>query len=349
MGYLDEVNDEIKEYYKMLSTEIPEFLYGYIDTKAMRRIGKISCWCGTDLTNVFENKYPYSNLEHSIAVALIVWNFTKDKKQTLAGLFHDIATPTFKHCIDFMNGDYEKQESTEEQTREIIENSEEIMALLKRDNVKVEEVMDYHIYPIADNDTPKLSSDRLEYTFTNGIYFDKPVWDLNTIKEIYEDIEILTNEDNIQELGFKNIEIAEKFIEGASKLWPKWISNEDKTTMQFIADIVREMNKNGLLEIKDLYKYSEKEIVQKIKNCGIPRIQEGFDKFQKATRVYGSDKPVPNKYCVSIEAKRRYIIPLVKQKDKARRITEVSKEAKEIIEKYLNHKTEKYSYFDFNF
>ena len=70
-----------------------------------------------------QNRFFYSNLEHSIGVALIVWNFTKDKKQTLAGLFHDISTPVFKHCIDFLNGDYETQESTEELTTYMIKNS----------------------------------------------------------------------------------------------------------------------------------------------------------------------------------------------------------------------------------
>ena len=58
-----------------------------------------------------------------------------------------------------MNGDHEKQESTEELTTKIISESKEIMHLLNRDNIKIEEVSDYHIYTIADNDTPKLSSD----------------------------------------------------------------------------------------------------------------------------------------------------------------------------------------------
>lgn len=44
-------------------------------------------------------------------------------KKTLSGLFHDIATPCFKHCIDFMNGDYETQESKEDLTKNIIQNS----------------------------------------------------------------------------------------------------------------------------------------------------------------------------------------------------------------------------------
>lgn len=56
-------------------------------------------------------------------------------------------SPTFKHCIDFLNGDAETQESTEQQPLEVISN--------------------YKIYPIADNETPKLSADRLEYTFMN--------------------------------------------------------------------------------------------------------------------------------------------------------------------------------------
>lgn len=348
MNYIDTLNDEIKEYYKILSKDFPEFLYKYINTKEMLRISGTGCACGTDWTNIFHNKFYYSNLAHSIGVALIVWKFTKDKKQTLAGLFHDIATPTFKHSIDFMNGDYLTQESTEEQTREIIENSKEIMFLLKRDNIKIEEVMDYHIYPIADNDTPKLSAARLEYTLANGIYF-RPVWNLETIKEIYNDIEILENEDGIQELGFKTKEIAEKFIENASKIWPWWISNEDKVVMQFWADIVRKMNEYKLLTIEDLYRYSEEEIINKIKNCGIPEIEEGFKKFQQAEKVYGSEEFVPNKYCINIDAKRRYIVPLVKTGNTSKRIDEISNLAREQIQQYLDYKTTKYAYLDFDF
>jgi len=64
----------------VLSDEIPNFLYDYINTPAMQRIGKIGCGCGTDYTKIFKNKFFYSNLEQSIGIALIVWNFTKDKK-----------------------------------------------------------------------------------------------------------------------------------------------------------------------------------------------------------------------------------------------------------------------------
>ena len=168
--YMKNLNEEIQEYLKILSPNFPEWLLEYIYTPEMLRLDKIGMSCGTFYTKVYNDKYFYSTLTHSVAVALIIWNFTHDRKQTIAGLFHDIATPTFKHCIDFMNGDSEHQESTEERTEQIIRNSKEIMKLLKRDNIKIDEVADYHIYPIADNDTPMLSADRFEYTLSGGLY-----------------------------------------------------------------------------------------------------------------------------------------------------------------------------------
>lgn len=347
-SYLNNLNETIKQYFKILSDEIPDFLYEYINTPEMQRIGAIGCACGTDYTKIFNNKFFYSNLEHSVAVALIIWNFTKDKKQTLAGLFHDIATPVFKHCIDFMNGDHEKQESTEELTTQIISNSKEIMRLLNRDGIKIEEVDNYHLYPIADNDTPQLSADRLEYTFANGLYF-KEVWNVKEIKQIYNNIEVQKNENGIEELGFKDKHIAEKFIEGASKLWPLWISNEDKLTMQFIADTVKRMSEKNLITINDLYTLTEEQVIDKIEKCEEDNISNCFKLFRETTQIGESDKPVKNKYCISINAKKRYVIPLAKTENGIKRINEISDIAKSNIENYLNYKTKKYAYLDFNF
>ena len=344
--YFENLNETIKQYFGVLSNEFPDFLYEYIDIHPMQRIGKIGCGCGTDYTKVFDHKFFYTNLEHSIGVALIVWNFTKNKKQTLAGLFHDIATPAFKHCIDFMNGDHEKQESTEELTTKIISESKEIMALLNRDGIKVEEVADYHIYPIADNDTPKLSADRLEYTFSNGLYF-KVVWDVEEISEIYKNIEVQVNEEGIEELGFKDKEHAEQFIEGAHKLWPLWISKEDKLCMQFIADTVKKMVEGKELSLEDLYNLPEKQVVEMIENSPNKQISEEFKKFRNATKVYESDMPVKNKYCRNVKGKRRYINPLVKTIDGYKRINEVSEQSSKRIEEYLKYKTKEYLYFDF--
>ena len=332
--YFKTLNNEVKEYFNILSPDFPNWLLEYINTPEMERISKISMSCGTDYSSCFNIRYWYSNLDHSVGVALIIWHFTKDKKQTLAGLFHDIATPVFKHCIDFMNGDSETQESTEEKTTDIIRNSKEIMQLLKRDGIKLEEVCDYKIYPIADNDTPKLSADRFEYTFASGLTFFR-VWELDKIRRIYNDVIVLKNEQGIDELGFKHKEICEEYIDIISRLWPEWVSDKDRIVMQFLADICKSMNVKGYLTIEDLYNLSEQEVINKILNCEDRYLKESFKLFQNTDTVYQSLIPIEGKYCTNVKSKIRYIIPLVETKDGAIRINKISDKANNKIIEYL--------------
>lgn len=348
-NYFENLDENLKRYFEILSPEIPEFLNEYIQTPEMKKQAGISCTCGLFYSKIFDCRFWYSSLDHSVAVALIIWNFTKNKKQTLAGLLHDISTPAFKHCIDFLNGDYEKQESTEDLTTHIIENSKEIMELLKRDNIKVEEVNDYHIYPIADNDTPKLSADRLEYTLSNGLGVQKRLWDLDTVQQVYENIEVQVNEDGIEELGFKSFDIAEKFVDTMIKLSLLYRSNEAKISMQFLVDIIKKMAEHDLITKKDLYVLSEKEIIEKIENCEIDNISKKFKLWRNSTKIGEGDEPMQGKYCIDLNVKIRYIVPLVRQENKFLRITEISDKVRKDIEEYLSYRTPKYAWLDFDF
>ena len=350
-NYLQSLDEETREYFKILSPDFPEWLLDYINTPEMLRLRGISNACVTDYTKLYNHWAFYDVLEHSIGCALIVWNFTKDKKQTLSALFHDISTPVFKHCIDFLNGDYEKQESTEDLTVDMIKNSEEIMSLLIRDGLKLEEVSDYHIYPIADNDSPKLSSDRLEYTFMNGIKMNYGIkFSLIDIKEIYEDLEIQINEDGIEEICFRTKKIAEKFIFMASILWPNWCDNRYKITAQFFVDTVKRLGDLGELSREDLYLYSKEEVIWKMNNSSDKSLSDIFKLFQNSVYFFESDvKPLDNSYVISFNCKKRYINPLVNVNGEYKRIYDVSDIARNRIDGFLNFETKKYAYFDFNF
>ena len=64
--------------------------------------------------------------------------------------------------------------------------------MLNRDNISIDEVADYHIYPIADNDSPRLSSDRLEYTFQNGLKMNYGIkFSLDDILLFYQNLDFL--------------------------------------------------------------------------------------------------------------------------------------------------------------
>jgi len=347
--YIENIDPILKDYYKILSEDFPDFLLEYIDTPRMMKQDRISCSCGTYYSKIHDIKLWYSSLQHSIAVALVIWHFTHDKKQTLAGLFHDISTPAFKHCIDFMNGDHENQESTEDLTTTMIKESKEIMELLERDGIKLEEVADYHIYPVADNDTPMLSADRLEYTLSNGLGQVKKIWDLDEIKEIYDDITIVEKENGEPEMCFNTIEKAERFVEVMSELSILYMDDKRRFTMQFLADVMKRMSQEGIITVNDLYELSEEEIINIIKNCKEYNIAECFDIWQNGTKVETSDKVQPDKYCINVKAKKRYINPLVKTEDGIKRIADISEKAKKCIDNCLNYTFDRYVYMDFNF
>lgn len=341
MNYLDNVDKRIIEYFNILEPCFPQWLNEYINTKELLSQKYISVTCGTIYSNLFENNFFYSSLDHSVAVALIIWHFTHDKKQTLSGLFHDIATPAFKHCVDFLNGDYMTQESTEDLTTEIIKNSNEIMKLLERDNIKISEINDYHIYPIADNDTPRLSSDRLEYSLSNALLIYE-LLGINTIKEIYNNIEIQTNEDNEIELGFKSKMIARKFVKITSKL--SVIYREDRTrySMQFIADILKKLNEEKKISRQDLYNLKESEVIDIIESS---KYKDIFKLWRNASKIKTSKSEPKNVYYVHHGAKIRYIDPLVNGK----RISTICEIANNMINQNLSYDMNNYVYLDFKF
>lgn len=347
-NYFENLNEELKEYFKILSPEIPEFLEEYIDVPEMDRISKISMFCGKDYAEAYGTRYFISNLDHSVGVALIIWHFTHDKKQTIAGLYHDIATPVFKHCIDFMNGDAEKQESTEERTLEIIKGSKEIMALLERDNIKLEEIADYKKYPIADNDVPRLSADRFEYHFTNGLSLS-PVFEIDEIREFYDNVFVAKNEDGIDELCFKDLDVCERYLQKASMLWHLWADELNNVFMNFLGDVCKAMSNKGYLKVSDLYALSEAEIIEKIRNCEDEYISSRFKELQTTRNVFVSPLELKESYCVKMKAKRRYINPLVEAAEGVKRIYDVSSVAKMAIDSYLSKEFDGYGCFDFDF
>ena len=341
MKYIDSVDKRVLDYFNVLEPNFPEWLNDYIETKELLKQKYISVTCGKIYSNLFEIDFFFSSLEHSIAVALIVWHFTHDKKQTLSGLFHDIATPVFKHCVDFLNGAYMTQESTEDLTSKIIGSSKEIMDLLKRDNIKLEEVDDYHIYPVADNDTPKLSADRLEYSLSNALLTYK-LSNIDDIKKIYNDVILDKDEEDTLELSFKSKATALEFAKITSKL--SIIYRDDKTrySMQLLADIIKKLNEDRLITKKDLYNMKELEVIEIIENS---KYKDIFNIWKNAKNIKVSKEKPENVYFVHHGAKIRYIDPLVNKK----RISSISEEAKEEIDKNLSYDMNNYVYLDFNF
>ncbi len=277
------MNKDIYNYYlKTLNYDkIPYFLKKYLNVPSLIRLKNIGYFCGMDYAskNIYDFKEKISRYDHSLTVALLTWKFTNDKVATLAGLFHDIATPCFSHVIDYMNKDYENQESTEEYTKEIIMSDKKLQEYLKEDNISCNDIINFKKYSIVDNDRPKLCADRLDGIILTGIAWTKAI-DNDDINNIISDLYIYNNEDNEKELGFKSKDIALKVLEISDEINEYCHSNSDNYMMELLAHITKMAIQNRIIDYKELYFLDELTLLNKIESSNIKKLNQLVNKFK---------------------------------------------------------------------
>ena len=317
------------ELWQLYSNEMPDFIRLLSETPPMQRLKKIGMNCGCEYVALHRDDMcrRYTRFEHSVGVALIVWHFTEDVKQAIAGLFHDISTPAFAHVVDFLNGDHLTQESTESRTAEMIDNSPEIQAILSGLALTTADVSDYHLYPIADNASPQLSADRLEYTFGNFIQYG--VCGIEDITRFYRALSAGTNEQGQPEIIFSDRTIAEEFALRSMKCSYVYISDSDRFTMQYLAEVLKTAIGSKALTIDDLYTTEERVIRKLQKN----RINDNmWYTYTKIKAVRRTSQPATDTFCVKVNAKRRYLDPFVKN---VGRVTQFSGDYRAEVKKFL--------------
>jgi len=287
--------------------EIPDFLREFTATPPLLRLKEVGMNCGCEYTSFprFRGLRPYSRYDHSVGAALIVWHFTNSREQSLAALFHDVTTPVFAHVVDFLNGDHLRQESTEAGVAECLAESGEVCALLEKYSITVDHISDYHRYPIADNDSPALSADRLEYTMGN--LFNYGFARLEEIQTMYDDLEVGTDEAGQPELTFRTPEIATKFTRRALQNSRIYVADEDRFAMEALAHLLRQAVEKGVLKRKDLMT-TEPQVIAKLEaddTCAA-----AWRNFRRYARILRSETKPKDGFWVSVNAKKRWIDPL---------------------------------------
>ena len=366
----------LARYQKILCPEFPDFLKKYLDLKILTRLKGIGLLCGTDWTPLFHNRFYYSRYDHSLNCALIVWNWTGDKKMTLAAFLHDVSTPAFSHVIDFKNGDALTQESTEDKNAAMIRSDPELAAALALDGLTAADVDDYHKYSICDNEVPQLSADRLEYMFPSGAALEG--WfSLRAIKRFYGDLVLAKDERGNLEFAFKTKKIAFDYFKRILKIGYFLQRNKDKIAMELMARVVDKAIACGALREEELWQLSERDIIGRWDGMLEARETDAslgtnealdflrlYKTYRTMKKVRGAAAPLSDHFCVQLAVKRRWINPLVAAdslglandsgaklqsdaslgaNEAARRICDVSARAKKAAEKFLAYNDTPYA------
>ena len=112
--------------------------------------------------------------------------------------------------------------------------------------------------------------------------------------------------------------------------------------MQFLADILKRLEKDGKITKNDLYNFKESEVIDVIKSSKYGDI---FQSWRDAKEIKVSSEPPNSVYSVSCDSKIRYINPLLN----GVRIADINSEANEAISNNLSYEPADYCYLDFDF
>ena len=295
------------QYYlnKLGYPNIPNFLIKYLNCPSLLRLKQVGYFCGMDYASkdIYNFSEHITRFDHSLTTALLVYKITKNEKATVAALFHDIATPCFSHVIDYMNKDYEHQESTEELTTSVIMGDNYLQCCLKKDHINPEDIINFKQYTIVDNERPKLCADRLDGIILTGIGWTKDITKKD-IDTILEDIIIINNEYNEQEIGFKNIDVAKRVLEISDNIDNYCHSVEDNYMMLLLAKITKIAIEKGYIGYEDLYYINENSLFEILNSKKDIELKNFLNQFKEIKKEEIPNIKIPN-------VKKRILSPIV--------------------------------------
>jgi len=292
---------------------IPGFLRACAETPPMQRLRFVGMNCGCEYTSLprFAGLPPYSRYDHSLGVALIVWRFTRDRRQAAAGLLHDLASPVFAHVVDFLRGDYLKQESTEDGTEAMIAGSAELQAVLQKYGLTTWDVCDYHRYTIGNS---------VRFGFCTA----------GEAKRFCGALAVGTNERGDEELMFTNAPAAEAFAMAALACSRVYTSDEDRYAMQILSEILRRAIGLRVIREEELHA-TEPEVIRSLLSDA--RTAPLWERYRALRRIASAPRPGAEGCWRRIAAKKRYIDPMVLGRG---RVSELSPAFADSLRAYLS-------------
>ena len=296
------------DYLDIYKTETPDFLARICRTPPLRRLRDVGMNCGCEYTAFprFRSIARYTRFEHSLGAALIVWRFTADEKQAVSALLHDVATPVFAHVVDFLHGDYLEQTATESGTAGLIRADAALAAELAALGLRPEDVEDYHRFPVADNDAPRLSADRLDYTMGNALNFSFA--SRGELAALFADLRVGENESGETELMFGDPDRALRFAALALDCAKVYVCDADRYAMQTLAELLRGALDAGVIAPAALTG-TETELIAALETD--ERFAARWRGFRALSRTERSETPDGREGWRRIPAKKRRIDPYV--------------------------------------
>lgn len=281
-----------------------------INSELFQRLKKINQF---GLPNKYYHKVGFSRYEHSIGVYILLDKLGATEEEKISGLLHDISHTAFSHLVDWVIGDVENENYQDNRHHTVLE-SKEISDILQKYGYSSERVANESIFPLLEQDLPRLCADRIDYSLREG---DAKLSEivLNSLRVV--DCRIV----------FTNVDIALLFSKQFLFLQANhWGGYEAVTRYNIFSELLKETLDNKDININDLMK-TDDFVIEKIENADSEEYKEILTVLQK------KDLSFLNKSNTPLKKKFRYVDPEILIDGNIKLLSEINIEFKNELDK----------------
>ena len=136
-------------------------LIDLLETRALQRLDGI---LQHGISGLVGMSSPTTRLEHSIGAMLLVQRLGGTLEERIAALVHDVSHTAFSHVIDYVYDQHDEQEYHEQHKASYVAGTDLPRALAGH-GYSWQDIIDEDRYPLLEQPTPALCTDRLDYFF----------------------------------------------------------------------------------------------------------------------------------------------------------------------------------------
>lgn len=270
----------------------------------------------------------HKRFEHSLGVFILLKKFNVSPEEQIAGLIHDISHGTFSHSIDYIFGKGKTQDHGDKIFNKFFKQSK-IPGILKRYGFQPSRFLNKKNFPVLENDLPDLCADRIDYILMLMVTFKEA--DKKTALLFFKNLQIINNK-----WVFKNYYLAKKFAQLFLRINRIYLSDLKSVAMHnTIANLLKYAIDKKYIIKKDIFT-TDAKVISKIKKYlkKDQKLKELFIRFSGKMK-YRND---PLDYNHLAFCKSRVVDPLCLYQGKIKRISEINKRWRKIIQQELKPK-----------
>jgi uncharacterized protein len=276
-----------------------------------------------DQSGYFEPFFPgcaFKRFEHSLWVYILLKKYWAPLEEQIAGLIHDLSHGTFSHCLDYIfDKGNQKEQNHQDNIFEIFVKQSDIPHILKKYDISLDNILDDSRHPLKENNLPDLCADRIDYSLRTLLLFDKhPVDDF---------ISHLKVKNNLR--YFDTFEAAKHFAVMFKRINDIYFSGRESAVLfQTVADTCKYAWQQWYITQDDFYT-TDDIVLNKIQtHLNDPQL----DLYRKRMNNIIWCTHSPEEFDARIFCTNRVADPLFDDHGILKRVSEVDKERKEIID-----------------